>query len=74
MAVQSTPGCVELRIGPLAAGGARRVLDDAAVPEYGPVVERLATTVKVRPGSGGGDYLVVRVQSAPEHVAEVPAD
>lgn len=63
VAVQSTPGRLELRVGPLEPGGARKVLEGATLPEVGPVVERLATSVRIREGTGGGEHLVVRVES-----------
>lgn len=59
--VQSAPGRLEIRLGPLSRAVAVRVLEGAALPEIGPVIERLADSVSVRPGSGGGEYLVVRV-------------
>jgi hypothetical protein len=61
VSVQSTPGRLEVRVGPLRPGGAGRVLEGAALPEVGSVIERLADTVKARQGAGGDEYLVVRV-------------
>ncbi len=63
VAVQSAPGRLELRVGPLSPGGARSVLEGSTMPQTGPVVERLASSVRVREGSGGGEYLVIRVES-----------
>jgi serine/threonine-protein kinase RsbW len=64
VSVKSEPGRLELRIGPLRPGGGRLVLEGAALPEIGSVIERLADAVRVREGSGGGEYLVVRIEAA----------
>ena len=65
VSVQSGPGRVELRVGPLRAGGGRRVLDGAALPQVGPVIERLADSVRVRSGAGGDEYVVIRIDAMP---------
>lgn len=61
VSVQSTPGRLELRVGPLRAGGGQRVLETASLPDVGSVIERLTDQVKVRTGSGGDEYVVIRV-------------
>ena len=61
MSLQSAPQRLELRIGPLRAGGGRRVLEGAALPEVGSVIERLSDGIKVRAGAGGDEYLVIRI-------------
>jgi hypothetical protein len=61
VSVQSAPGRLEVRVGPMRPGGAARVLEGAALPGVGSVIERLADTVKARQGAGGDEYLVVRV-------------
>lgn len=61
LSVQSAAGRVELRVGPLRAGGGRRILEGAALPGVGNVIERLADSVRVRTGAGGDEYLVVRI-------------
>lgn len=66
VSVQSSPGRLELRVGPLRAGGGQRVLEGAALPAIGSVIERLADTVRVREGAGGDEYLVLRIE-APLH-------
>ncbi len=69
VSLQSAPGRLELRIGPLRAGGGRRVLEGAALPEVGSVIDRLSDGVKVRAGAGGDEYLVIRIgdgAAAPE--------
>jgi serine/threonine-protein kinase RsbW len=61
--VQSSGGRLELRVGPLRAGGGQRVLEGAALPALGGVIERLADTVRVREGAGGDEYLVIRIEA-----------
>ncbi|MCW2997076.1 MAG: hypothetical protein JWN65_625 [Solirubrobacterales bacterium] len=60
VSVQSEPGRLEIRIGPLRPGTGRRLLDGAAIPA-GRVVERLADDVRVRSGAAGGETLVLRL-------------
>lgn len=68
VSVQSSQGRLEVRIGPLRPGGGQRVLDGAALPAIGSVIERLADEVRVRGGAGGDEYLVIRIDAAaPEH-------
>lgn len=64
VSVRSGLGWVELRVGPLSAGIAERLLAATALPRVGAIVERLADTVHVREGAGGAEYLVVRVDGA----------
>lgn len=64
VSVQSTHGRLEIRVGPLRPGGGRRVLEGAALPTVGSVIERLADAVHVRQGAGGDEYLVIRVDGA----------
>lgn len=64
VSVQSGAGRLELRIGPLRPGGGRLVLEGAALPAVGSVIERLADAVRVRDGAGGGEYLVIRIDAA----------
>lgn len=68
VSVQSGVGRLEVRVGPLRPGGAQRVLEGAALPTIGSVIERLADAVKVREGAGGDEYLVIRIEalSVPE--------
>ncbi len=63
VSVQSSEGRIEVRVGPLRAGGPQRVLEGAALPQVGSVIERLADTVRVRGGAGGDEYLVIRIQA-----------
>jgi hypothetical protein len=61
LSVQSDPGRIELRLGPLEPGAGRRLLAATQLPATGPVLEVLADEVHVRVGAGGGETLVVRV-------------
>jgi hypothetical protein len=63
VSVQSAPGRLEIRVGPLRSGGGRRVLEGAALPTVGNVIERLADAVRVRDGAGGSEYLTVRIDA-----------
>lgn len=72
VSVQSGAGRLEVRIGPLRAGGGRRVLEGAALPDIGSVIERLADTVKIRGGAGGDEYLILRVDGGVPVDAEAP--
>ncbi len=63
VSVQSHAGRLEVRIGPLRQGGGRRVLEGAALPDVGSVIERLADTVRIREGAGGDEYLVIRIDA-----------
>jgi serine/threonine-protein kinase RsbW len=66
VSVQSGPGRLEVRIGPLRPGGGARVLEGAALPDVGSVIERLADNVRVRGGAGGDEYLVIRIELDPD--------
>lgn len=65
VSIQSGRGRLEIRIGPLQPGGGQRVIEGAALPGIGSVIERLADTVRVREGAGGHEHLVIRID-APE--------
>lgn len=71
LTVQSQRSRIEIRIGPLAPGGGRRLLDDAALPAVGRVVERLADDVQIRPGAAGHETLMLRI-FAHTTVADLP--
>ena len=64
VSVQSAPGRLEIRVGPLRTGGGRLLLDGAALPTVGGVIERLADSVRVREGSGGDEWLAIRITAA----------
>lgn len=72
ISLQSGQGRLELRVGPLRPGGGRRVLEATSLPSIGAVIERLADSVRVRDGAGGGEYLVIRIDA--EHLADDPSE
>jgi anti-sigma regulatory factor (Ser/Thr protein kinase) len=53
-----------LRLGPMAAGAARRIRGELEVPEVGGSLEALADELTVEE-SGGGEHLVIRFAAAP---------
>lgn len=57
------PGALELRLGPLLAGDAQRLLADAALPGIGSVIERLATKATTVQ-DGDGEYLAVVIATS----------
>jgi serine/threonine-protein kinase RsbW len=61
IAVRAGDGRLELRVGPLRPGGGARVLEGAALPGAGNVIERLADSVRIREGAGGDEVLVIHV-------------
>lgn len=61
VSVQSDGGRLEIRVGPLRPDTSRRLLEGAAVPGAGRIVERLADEVKVRSGAAGGETLILRL-------------
>lgn len=63
LSIQSQPGRLELRVGPLAPGGGQKLLEGTRLPETGALVERLADQVRVRAGAAGGEMLVVRMDA-----------
>ena len=69
VSVQSGHGRLEIRVGPLRPGGGRRVLEGAALPSIGSVIERLADAVRVREGAGGDEYLIIRIDAEPPAAA-----
>ncbi len=54
-----------LRVGPLRDGGGKALVDDAAVPVVGNVIEQLADTLEIDEGADGGEALVVSLTYAP---------
>jgi len=62
LAVADGDGGLDLRIGPMPAGGGERLREGLALPEVGGSLESLADEVKVE-GTEGGDYLIVRFAS-----------
>ena len=64
MAIESTPRRLVLRLGPLDNGSGARLLADSVIPEVGPILERLANSVRVQE-EGGSDYLVMELTAGP---------
>jgi serine/threonine-protein kinase RsbW len=56
--------CLELRLGPMEAGGAEEIRDELAVPDIGGSLEALADQLAVE-GSDDGEYLIVRFERVP---------
>jgi serine/threonine-protein kinase RsbW len=64
VAVTPAPGRVSVRMGPLAPGGAERLVEACRVPQIGSVLEALADEVRTE-SDGAGDYLMVVVGEPP---------
>jgi serine/threonine-protein kinase RsbW len=62
VSVRASEGRLEVRVGPLRPGGAKRLLGDSALPAIGNVIARLATRARVAEGAGG-DTLVIDVEA-----------
>jgi serine/threonine-protein kinase RsbW len=55
-------GCVEMNIGPLRDGGASELIESAALPGVGNVLEQVADELEPREGDGDDDeYLLIRL-------------
>ena len=54
---------IELRLGPMEAGGAEEIREELDVPAVGGSLEALADELEVE-GSAEGDYLAIRFRSA----------
>lgn len=63
MALEEGAQCLELRLGPMEAGGARAIRDELQVPDIGGSLEALADELAVE-GSDDGEYLIVRFERA----------
>lgn len=63
VSLRAGDGRLELRVGPLRAGGASRVLEDTSAPDAGNVVRRLSDDVRVKPASSGAEYLLITLGS-----------
>ena len=63
VAFSTEPRAMDLRVGPLRAGGGRALVVDAAVPGVGNVIERLADGLEVE-SEGGAEFLVLRLAYA----------
>jgi len=62
LSCRTTAGCLELRLGPLRAGGGARLLDDGTLPSAGNVIRRFATETRVIE-RGEDEILVIRVDA-----------
>lgn len=56
---------IELRLGPMAEGGASKIREELEVPSVGGSLESLADGIEIDE-SGDGEYLVVRFAAAPK--------
>jgi len=63
--VRTDPDALEMRVGPLAEGGAQKIIRDAELPGVGNVLERVADEVTGSPADDGtGEELVIRLAFA----------
>ena len=60
MAISERDGSFELRVGPLDAGGAQRLLDGMRIPALDTSLETLAEEIRVDSGDSG-EHLVIRI-------------
>lgn len=65
MSVLPADGHLEVRLGPLREGGATRLLEQAALPGLGNIIERLADSLRVQSTGAGGDYLTLAITAGP---------
>jgi hypothetical protein len=63
VALRSGERSIDLRVGPLRAGGGRALVVEAVVPGVGNVIEQLSDSVAVE-ADGGYEYLNVRLAYA----------
>lgn len=62
LTVAAGPAALELRVGPLASGGADRMIADAEVPGVGNVLERVSDEMRVEQTDSGQDVLVLQLR------------
>jgi serine/threonine-protein kinase RsbW len=60
LAISEQSGSFEVRVGPLQAGGAQKLLDGMRIPSLDASLERLADEVRVESGDGG-EVLAIRI-------------
>lgn len=65
LTVRSAPRLLELRVGQLGVGGARRLLEAGAAGGLNHAIDALASSTVVRQGRDGSDVLVVTVGDLP---------
>jgi hypothetical protein len=66
VSIDSQPGSVRLRVGPLVAGGAQSFIDASAIDHFGPVLSALANTLETASGADG-DHLTITIGRGPHH-------
>ncbi len=64
-------GYVELTVGPLRDGGANGLIDSAALPGVGNVLERVADELEPCDGDDGEEYLVIRLDFAAQRPSTI---
>jgi len=64
LGLEDSEGGIELRLGPMDAGAAKRIRDELEVPDVGGSLEALADELTLDQ-SDDGDYLVIRFSAAP---------
>ena len=62
LTVAAGPAALELRVGPLASGGAKELIAEAEVPGVGNVLERVSDEMRVEQTDGGDDVLVLELR------------
>jgi serine/threonine-protein kinase RsbW len=62
--VMARVGCIELRVGPLRDGGANALVESAALPGVGNVLEQVADALEPEQADGADDaeFLVIRLE------------
>ncbi len=62
--VMARTGSVEMQVGPLCYGGAQGLIESAALPGVGNVLERVADELEPSEGHDGHEYLIIRLDFA----------
>lgn len=64
-------GSVELQVGPLRDGGANGLIESAALPGVGNVLERVADGLEPCEGDDGEEYLIIRLDFQAQRPATI---
>jgi serine/threonine-protein kinase RsbW len=64
IAIREEDGAFEIRVGPLASGGAQRLIDGLRIPELDASLAGLADEVRIDPIDGGGELVAIRISRA----------
>lgn len=64
-------GSVELQVGPLREGGANGLIESAALPGVGNVLEQVADELEPRAGVDGEEYLLIRLDFEAQHPSTI---